>query len=215
MKRKTNLIICCAAIALLFSTFGNLQNLNAQNYFPSGVYEQNLTNFTIPNGQWYALYPTNNTLGANAYQGINFGFDRNNYVSLVNGAGNNELYFGRWAYGWHGWNKIWHSGNLNRTDVDFFAKTITVAGIVNAREIIVNANAGADFVFESDYRLRPLAEVEQFITENKHLPDIAPAAEMIQNGVNMGEFQIQLLQKIEELTLYIIELKKEIDELKK
>jgi len=57
--------------------------------------------------------------------------------------------------------------------------------------------------------------VEQFVTANKHLPEIATANEMIQNGVNMGEFQIQLLQKIEELTLYIIELKKEIDELKK
>ena len=95
------------------------------------------------------------------------------------------------------------------------AHKLTVAGAIGAREIIVDTNMGADFVFESDYNLRSLSEVEQFINENKHLPDIAPAAEMEQNGVNMGEFQIQLLQKIEELTLYIIELKKEIDELKK
>ena len=95
------------------------------------------------------------------------------------------------------------------------AHKLTVAGTIGAREVIVETNMGADFVFESDHRLRSLAEVEQFITTNKHLPDIAPAAEMIQNGVNMGDFQIQLLQKIEELTLYIIELKKEINELKK
>jgi hypothetical protein len=86
---------------------------------------------------------------------------------------------------------------------------LTVAGNILAREVKVDANAGADFVFAPDYNLRSLSEVEQFITENKHLPDIAPADEMIQNGVNMGEFQIQLLQKIEELTLYVIELKKE------
>jgi hypothetical protein len=83
--------------------------------------------------------------------------------------------------------------------------TLTVAGLIIAREIKVDINAGADFVFESDYNLRSLEEVEQFIIENRHLPNIAPAVEMVQNGVNMGEFQIQLLQKIEELTLYVIE----------
>ncbi|MDR2037052.1 MAG: hypothetical protein LBQ60_03930 [Bacteroidales bacterium] len=86
---------------------------------------------------------------------------------------------------------------------------LTVAGDILAREIRVEANAGADFVFEENYLLKPLKEVEQFIAENKHLPDIAPADTMIQNGVNMGEFQIQLLQKIEELTLYMIQLGKQ------
>jgi len=90
------------------------------------------------------------------------------------------------------------------------AHKLTVAGTVGAREVTVDANMGADFVFAPDYHLRPLSEVEQFITENKHLPEIAPAEEMVQNGVNMGEFQIQLLQKIEELTLYVIEQQKQI-----
>ncbi|MDR2037053.1 MAG: hypothetical protein LBQ60_03935 [Bacteroidales bacterium] len=91
---------------------------------------------------------------------------------------------------------------------------LTVAGDILASEIRVETNAGADFVFEENYPLKPLKEVEQFITENKHLPDIAPADTMIQNGVNMGKFQIQLLQKIEELTLYTIEQQKQIDELR-
>ena len=82
---------------------------------------------------------------------------------------------------------------------------LVVAGGIQAREILVQANTGADFVFDPNYHLRPLEEVEQFITENRRLPDIAPADSMVQHGVNMGEFQIQLLQKIEELTLYIIE----------
>ena len=92
---------------------------------------------------------------------------------------------------------------------------LDVVGTIRAHEVLVNTQKTADFVFESDYRLRPLAEVEQFIIENKHLPEIAPASEMIENGVNMGEFQIQLLQKIEELTLYIIEQNKRINELTK
>ena len=101
------------------------------------------------------------------------------------------------------------------------AGSIRANGMVRANEVKVTVN-GADFVFEPDYYLRPLAEVEQFIIENKHLPEIAPAVAMEQDGVNMGEFQMQLLQKIEELTLYVIELKKEneaqqkeINELKK
>ena len=94
-----------------------------------------------------------------------------------------------------------------------FSNDVKVRGTIRANEIRVTAG-GADFVFEPDYRLRPLAEVEQYITENKRLPEIAPAEEMIQNGTSVGELQIQLLQKIEELTLYVIELKKEIDELK-
>ena len=63
----------------------------------------------------------------------------------------------------------------------------------------------ADFVFAENYNLPKLEEVEKHIKEKKHLPEIASAAEMEKEGVNVGEFQIKLLQKIEELTLYSIE----------
>jgi len=85
---------------------------------------------------------------------------------------------------------------------------LTVAGDIHAREIRVKTDAGADFVFAKEYDLLSLEEVEEFIKMNKHLPEIAPEAEMIKNDINIGDFQIQLLQKIEELTLYIIELNK-------
>ncbi|WKN40698.1 hypothetical protein [Tunicatimonas pelagia] len=87
---------------------------------------------------------------------------------------------------------------------------LTVAGDIHAREVRVTTNAGADFVFEDGYQLRPLSEVEEFVTKNKHLPEIAPAAEMVEVGVNTGKFQIQLLQKIEELTMYVIEQERRI-----
>jgi hypothetical protein len=73
---------------------------------------------------------------------------------------------------------------------------------------------GPDFVFEEDYQLRSLNEVEDFITTNKHLPDVAPAKEMQENGVNQSEMNQLLLRKIEELTLYVIEQQKEIVQLK-
>ena len=86
---------------------------------------------------------------------------------------------------------------------------LDVDGTIRANEIIVNTT-GADFVFADDYQLRPLSEVKAFIQENKHLPEIQSAKEMQENGVGINELQTQLLQKIEELTLYILQQEERI-----
>jgi hypothetical protein len=91
---------------------------------------------------------------------------------------------------------------------------LNVWGRVRAHEIVVNTT-GADFVFEEDYTLRPLSEVEAFIKANKHLPEIPSAKEMQEEGVGVSELQTKLLQKIEELTLYMIELEKKNNTLEK
>ena len=91
--------------------------------------------------------------------------------------------------------------------------TLDVAGTIRAKEIKVEAQT-ADFVFDEDYNLLDLNEVEKFIKENKHLPDIPSAAEMEATGVNLAEMNKLLLQKIEELTLYAIEKDKETSVLK-
>ncbi|OOG76426.1 hypothetical protein [Algoriphagus sp. A40] len=90
---------------------------------------------------------------------------------------------------------------------------LDVIGTIRAREVKVDMS-GADFVFEKDYGLMPLEELEVFINAKKHLPEIETAAEMQAEGVELGELNTKLLQKIEELTLYVIGLKKEIEELK-
>lgn len=90
---------------------------------------------------------------------------------------------------------------------------LTVAGDINSREVRVTINAGSDFVFQDGYALRTLNEVEQFINENRHLPDIEAAKEMEEKGIELGKMDMKLLQKIEELTLYMIDFKKEMDEL--
>jgi len=98
---------------------------------------------------------------------------------------------------------------------------LAVNGSIRATEIKVVAQT-ADFVFEPDYKLRPLDEVEVFVKENKHLPEIPSAKQMEAEGVNVAEMNKLLLQKVEELTLYTIAQKKklsdkseELDELKK
>ena len=90
---------------------------------------------------------------------------------------------------------------------------LDVRGTVRADEILVNTVSGADFVFDKSYNLRPLNELNSYIEENQHLPEIPSAEQMQQNGVNMNELQMQLLQKVEELTLYIIQQDKRIKEL--
>lgn len=90
---------------------------------------------------------------------------------------------------------------------------LDVAGTIRAREIKIEVTAGADHVFNQEYKLKPLSEVESFVKDNKHLPEIPSEKQMQENGLNINEFQIKLLQKIEELTLYTIQLEKRIKQL--
>lgn len=71
-----------------------------------------------------------------------------------------------------------------------------------------------DYVFADNYQLKPLQEIEKFIIQNKHLPNIPSAAEVEKNGIEVGDMQKRMMEKIEELTLYVIELEKKINELK-
>ncbi len=93
------------------------------------------------------------------------------------------------------------------------AYRLDVAGSIRANEVKVNLD-GADFVFEDSYTLKTLQEVENYIKENKKLPGIEPAKEMEAKGANLGELNSKLLQKIEELTLYVIQLNKDVEDLK-
>ncbi len=86
----------------------------------------------------------------------------------------------------------------------YVKKDIETKGTIRATEIKVEAQT-ADFVFDDDYSLRDLNEVESFINDNKHLPGIPSAAQMEANGVNLAEMNKLLLMKVEELTLYVIE----------
>jgi len=95
---------------------------------------------------------------------------------------------------------------------------LTVAGQILAKEIRVAISQGsgvndrwADYVFEEDYQLMPLKKVEAFVQKNHHLPDVPSEAEVLKDGVDITKMNIALLKKVEELTLYVIELKKESD----
>lgn len=88
---------------------------------------------------------------------------------------------------------------------------LNVWGTIRAHGIVVNTT-GADFVFDKAYNLMPLSELEKFVKDNKHLPEVESALSMEENGVDLGLLYTKLLQKIEELTLYSIELNKRLDQ---
>ncbi|MBL3547559.1 hypothetical protein [Chryseobacterium sp. KMC2] len=94
------------------------------------------------------------------------------------------------------------------------AGNMALYGKIEAKDVVITATPTADHVFASDYHLRGIKDLGKFITENNHLPEIPSAKEMTADGLSVGDFQIKLLQKIEEMSLYIISLDKEIDRLK-
>ena len=81
--------------------------------------------------------------------------------------------------------------------------------IISEESTVMNSTSWPDYVFEDTYRLTPLDELEKQIQKQKHLPNIPSAAEIDKKGIELGDMTRRLLEKVEELTLYIIELKKE------
>ena len=97
-----------------------------------------------------------------------------------------------------------NDGNVG-IGVDNPSEKLVVDGNIRSEEIKVEIIDGPDYVFESDYWLRSLSELREYIKINKHLPEIPSAKEMEDKGVNLGEMNMLLLKKIEELTLYTLD----------
>ena len=102
---------------------------------------------------------------------------------------------------------------LKLLDVNGDAK---IQGELSTKKVHVSATPGSvpDYVFSSDYKLQTLEEVEAFIDQNSHLPNIPNAEEIETNGQDVGQLQLKLLEKIEELMLYTIKQQKELEKLK-
>ncbi|HLF62734.1 MAG TPA: hypothetical protein VI603_03240, partial [Saprospiraceae bacterium] len=95
--------------------------------------------------------------------------------------------------------------------------SLSVGGEIICEELRVELQGNGpwpDYVFAKEYKLKPLAELKSFVQENKHLPNIPAAAQVEDEGFDVGDMNRRLLEKVEELTLYIIQQQEEIDALK-
>ncbi len=135
---------------------------------------------------------------------------------LLTNSGGGDIVFATGA--WQEYNRIRMvingEGNVGIGTLDPGSWKLAVNGNIRAKEIKVETG-WSDFVFDPDYDLPSLKEVENYIKQHGHLKDIPSQKEVEKNGVNLGEINSKLLQKIEELTLYIIQLNNKINELEK
>ena len=95
----------------------------------------------------------------------------------------------------------------------YCAQLLAVAGKVGVKtEVIVEGSSTTwpDYVFKKDYRLKSLNDVEKYINAHNHLPNIPSAKEVETNGLGLAEMQTKQMEKIEELTLYLIDLDKKV-----
>jgi len=123
------------------------------------------------------------------------------------GSGSNT-YFGNGAGGTTG--IIQSSGNVGIGTTNPDSK-LAVNGTIHSKEVKVDLTGWSDYVFKPQYNLLSLSEVKAYINKNQHLPEIPSEAEVIKNGINLGEINKLLTKKIEELTLYAIDQQQQID----
>ncbi|QLE02056.1 hypothetical protein HX109_11000 [Galbibacter sp. BG1] len=106
--------------------------------------------------------------------------------------------------------KSYFKGSLGIGTIHPDAK-LTVNGDIHAKELRLDIQGWPDYVFESGYELQPIEEVKKHIEEKGHLPDVPSAKKIEEDGLNLGDMDKVLMRKIEELTLYVIQLKEQND----
>ncbi|MDP1799873.1 MAG: hypothetical protein Q8L81_00880 [Bacteroidota bacterium] len=108
-------------------------------------------------------------------------------------------------------------GNPATVNLPAGYKLYVETGILTEKVKVAVKNTAnwADYVFDKNYKMLSLSEVEAYVNKNKHLPGVPSADEVVENGIDMAAMDAKLLEKIEELTLYVIKLEKEMNELKR
>ncbi|AWW28899.1 hypothetical protein DN752_01435 [Echinicola strongylocentroti] len=127
---------------------------------------------------------------------------------VYNPGESTELMFGFHSNG----NFYWGTGRKAENKYGMFlsakAGDLGIKGRLTANEVNVKKGGWADYVFLPDYPLMPLMDLETYVKEQGHLPNIPTEAEIKEKGINLGEMDVKLLEKIEELTLYLIQQQK-------
>lgn len=214
-----------ASITFMDGNVGYAQlNTNAQNF---NVCANKQVRINVRGNREVAIFDANQTSIFNNLSvqkddvELRFGLDDNNAYGWIGTLSDNGLYLGANRRG-----NIFLDNNYGVFVGIGAAEVITIRqelkdkfslfvrkGVLSEDFAIAPKSSWSDFVFYKNYRLKPLAEVECFIENNRHLPDVPSAAQVAESGYSQHEINKILLQKIEELTLYTIEQEKRIQQL--
>lgn len=196
------------------------QSINPNITFERGVYIKNLVSLGVVGGpasnnstKFQYVYGNISTpdLNNKGYIEFNARASTNTTISAVS-FGNNGSEFMR--INQDGKVRIANGENDLKTPAGY--RLFVEEGILTEKvKVAVKTTTNwSDFVFNEDYKLMPLNDVETFLLKNKHLPNVPSATEMVENGLDVAQMDAKLLEKVEELTLYIIAQNKQIEELK-
>ncbi|OEK03485.1 hypothetical protein BFP97_19035 [Roseivirga sp. 4D4] len=167
----------------------------------SGFYQSyNAVNAPEPNnGNWFWGINMNHSSNHDEYR-------YNGQIAIKNSHQSPTMYFRSTDVQGNGtWAKVLHSHGLQSINGG-----LTVDGNILAEKVKVQVVNPPDYVFDNNYTLRTLDEVKTFIAKKGHLPEIPSAKEMELNGIELSEMNMNLLKKVEELTLYTIDQEKRI-----
>ncbi|TAF75964.1 MAG: hypothetical protein EAZ53_04555 [Bacteroidetes bacterium] len=175
----------------------NNQNVNILGELKMGVNSLHIGSATPASVDNY-IYATDNDLDIYTQQGTTIGDIRmqktsNRAVKIGGGAAGNTV-----------------NNSLIQLEVFSGAR---IHGTIQTIDVCITPNAFCDYVFDENYKLTKLTEIEAFIKKNKHLPEIPSEKEVVKNGITLNNMILLQMKKIEELTLYLIEQDKKIKKL--
>jgi len=193
----------------------SIDNLSTSRFDANMIIEATNTSRTIGIGAALGFVVPANTDGSNSWQQGRILVTPDN-TGNTNACGRMYLqtrYLESGAWKWRN-NLVLRSSGRVGIGTTNPQSELAVNGTITSKEVVVTTDGWSDFVFKENYKLRKLEEVESFIEENNHLPDIPSEKEVLENGIQVGEMNAKFLQKIEELTLYMIEQNKETKTMK-